>query len=46
MREMQLNCTRMFIITARRSYAIAVLGGVILSVSPSVCHLRALLLCD
>jgi len=36
MREMQLNCTRMFIITARRSYASAVLGVVILSVCPSV----------
>jgi len=45
MREMQLNCTRMFIITARRSYASAVLGVVILSVCPSVCHTRALLLC-
>jgi len=43
-------CTRMFIITARRSYASAVLGVVILSVCPSVCpsvcHMRALLLCD
>jgi len=28
---MQLHCTRMFIITARRSYASAVLGVVILS---------------
>ena len=45
MREMQLNCTRIFIITARRSYASAVLGVVILSVvCPSVCHTRALLL--
>jgi len=48
MREMQLKCTQMFIITARRSYASAVLGVVslILSVCPSVCHTRALLLCD
>ena len=46
MRDMQLHCTRMFIITARRSYASAVLGVVIMSVSPSVCHMRALLLCD
>ena len=38
MREMHLHCTRMFIITARRSYASAVLGVVILSVCPSVCH--------
>jgi len=30
------------IITARRSYASAVLGVVILSVCPSVCHTRAL----
>jgi len=45
MREMHLRCTRMFII-ARRSYASAVLGVVILSVCPSVCHMRALLLCD
>jgi len=36
MREMQLLCTRMFIIAARRSYASAVLGVVILSVRPSV----------
>jgi len=36
MREMQLNCMRMFIITARCSYASAVLGVVILSVRPSV----------
>ena len=36
MREMHLHCKRMFIITARRSYAIAVLGVVILSVCPSV----------
>ena len=42
MREIQLNCTPMFIITARRSYASAVLGVVILF----VCHTRALLLCD
>jgi len=33
------------IITVRRSYASAVLGVVILSVCPSVCHTRALLLC-
>jgi len=46
MRKMQLHCMRMFIITARRSYASAVLGVVILSVCPSVCHTRALLLCD
>jgi len=46
MREMQLNCTRMFIITARRSCASPVLGVVILCVCPSVCHTRALLLCD
>jgi len=32
----------MFIITAQRSHASAVLGVVILS----VCHTRALLLCD
>jgi len=32
MREMQLYCMRMFIITARRSYASAVLGVVILPV--------------
>jgi len=32
----------MIIITARRSYASAVLGVVILSVCPSVCHTRAL----
>jgi len=32
---MHLHCTRMFIITARRSYASAVLGVVILSVCPS-----------
>jgi len=31
-----------FIFTARRSYASAVLGVVILSVRPSVCHTRAL----
>jgi len=37
---------RMFIITARCSYDSAVLGVVILSVCPSVCHTRALLLCD
>jgi len=36
MREMQLYCTRMFIITARRSYASAVLGVVILFVCPSI----------
>jgi len=36
MRKMQLHCTRMFIITARRSYASAVLGVVILSDCPSV----------
>jgi len=42
MREMELNCTRMFIITAWHSYASAVLGVVILS----VCHTHALLLCD
>ena len=35
-RVMQLHCTRMFIITARRSNASAVLGVVILSVCPSV----------
>jgi len=46
MREMHLHCMRMFIITARRSYASTVLGVVILSVCPSVCHTRALLLCD
>jgi len=46
MRKMQLHCTRMFIIAARRSYASAVLGVVILSVCPSVCHTPALLLCD
>jgi len=34
MRKMQLHCTPMFIITARSSYATAVLGVVILS----VCH--------
>ena len=39
MREMHLHCARMFIITARRSYASAALGVVILSVcSTSVCH--------
>jgi len=32
MREMHLHCTQMFIITARHSYASAVLGVVILSV--------------
>jgi len=36
MRIMQLHCTRMFIITARLSYASAVLGVVILSICPSV----------
>jgi len=36
------HCARMIIITARRSYATAVLGVVILSVCPSVCHTRAL----
>jgi len=46
MREMQLYCSRMFIITAQRSYASAALGVVILSNCPSVCHTRALLLCD
>ena len=35
-------CTWMIIITARRNYASAVLGVVILSVCPSVCHTRAL----
>jgi len=45
MREIQLNCTRMFIITARRSYASAVLDVVILPVCPLLCHTRALLLC-
>ena len=42
MREMHLHCTRMFIITARRSYASAVLGVVILSICPSVTRV----LCD
>jgi len=42
MREMQLNWTRMLIITVRRSYPSAVLGVILLS----VCHMRALLLCD
>jgi len=42
MYEMQLHCTQMFIITVRRSYAIVVLGVVILS----VCHVRDSLLCD
>jgi len=46
MREMHLHCTRIFIITARRSYASAALGVVILSVCTPVCHTRALLLCD
>jgi len=32
MREMQLHCTQMFIITARCSYASAVLGVIILSI--------------
>ena len=36
------HCARMIIITARRSYASAVLGVVILSVCPSVCHTRVL----
>ena len=36
MRDMHLHCTRMFIITARRSYASVVLGVVILSICPSV----------
>ena len=40
---MQLHCTGMFIITVRRSYASAILGVVIRSVCPSVCHTRALL---
>ena len=31
-----------YIFTARRSYASAVLGVVILAVRPSVCHTRAL----
>ena len=31
------------VFVARRTYASAVLGGVILSVRPSVCHTRALL---
>jgi len=35
------NCFHL-IFTARRSYASAVLGVVILSVRPSVCHTRAL----
>ena len=39
-------CIIIIIITARRSYASAVLGVIILSVCPSVCHTRALLLCD
>jgi len=38
MREMHGHCTQMITITARRSYASAVLGVVILSVS----HTRAL----
>jgi len=46
MRKMQLHYTRMFVITTQRSYASAVLGVVILSVCPSVCQTRALLLCD
>jgi len=46
MREMQLHCTRMFIFTARCSYASAVFGVVILFVCQSICHMRALLLCD
>jgi len=45
-RVMQLHCTWMFIITARHSYASAVLGVVSLSVCPSVCRTHALLLCD
>jgi len=36
MRKMQLHCTRMFIITARLSYASVVLGVVILYICPSV----------
>ena len=32
----------MLLVTARRSYASAVLGVVILSVRPSICHTRAL----
>jgi len=39
---MHLHCTRMFIITARRSYASAVLGVVILSVSLSYACFTAL----
>jgi len=42
MREMHAYCTRMIIITARRSYASAVLGVVILSICPSVTRV----LCD
>jgi len=38
MHEMQGYCTGMIIITARRSYANAVLGVVILSICPSICH--------
>ena len=41
-REMHGYCTRMIIITARRSYASAVLGVAILSACPSICHTRAL----
>ena len=41
-----LCVTGLRFITARRSYASAVLEVVILSVWPSVCHTRALLLCD
>ena len=41
-RETHGYCTRMIIITARRRVASAVLGVVILSVCPSVCHTRAL----
>jgi len=46
MRNMQLHCMRMFIITVRRSYASTVLGVVILCVCSSVCHMHALLICD
>jgi len=39
---MQGYCTRMIIISTRRSYSSVVLGVVILSFCPSVCHTRAL----
>jgi len=42
MREMQLNCARMFIITARRIYASVALGVVILSVRLSPACFTAL----